>query len=735
MARNKETNVIILDVGSTMSPGGNTTPLEGAVSAVNLFVQQKMLFKPKDEVGVVLFGTEETDNPLEDHGYENISVLRDIGTPDLDLLRDIEAIAPNKASGDFIDALIVGMDMLINYPNKAKKPINRIYLVTNAAGEVNKDELKVVLEQFKKLETALFVFGVDFDRLTEEEEDLLEEGGQLSVDQKLREGKSRKKLENELLLYKMAVDVGGRVLPVKDAVETMSLFRSRAVMPTSLFSGYFEISPHLKVKIKSHTKCRTAAFPTMKKISRVAQESADPGTTAVSMERSYHPINELEKELEKDELEKGYKYGKSLIPFSNIDVDVLKYTADRCLILIGMTSEDLVPRHHYMANTEAVVADAADPQAGVAISALVRAMKETKSVAIVRYAKRKDSVQLGVLTPQVKDDQEFFYYHKLPFAEDIRQYQFPPLDPTRAKQSAVPSPEQVQAAEELINSLDLSCAGEDEYGDTTEVLKPKHTYNPVLQHFYQTVQARALKPGAPIPKLDPKIEAYVNPDEALLKKAKAELDAFQAAFPLQRVETEEKSQRRYWSDAVATTGDINLNSYVQDAKKRKVGEEGEAISVEAIVAGGTSDVGPINPVKDFDEMLARRDVDLVDKAVEQMQERILQLVADSIRDQLYEKAVDCLKALRTGCVREEEADAFNAFLRKLRASHEGKRRDAFWQLVVTAGLTLIHEEECEDSPVTKAEADEFLTAPSQEVEDSVMEEAGTEVDDLFDMVE
>ena len=58
MARNKETNVIILDVGTTMSPGGNTTPLEGAISAVNLFVQQKMLFKPKDEVGVVLFGTE-----------------------------------------------------------------------------------------------------------------------------------------------------------------------------------------------------------------------------------------------------------------------------------------------------------------------------------------------------------------------------------------------------------------------------------------------------------------------------------------------------------------------------------------------------------------------------------------------------------------------------------------------------------------------------------------------------
>ncbi len=48
-------------------------------------------------------------------------------------------------------------------------------------------------------------------------------------------------------------------------------------------------------------------------------------------------------------------------------------------------------------------------------------------------------------------------------------------------------------------------------------------------------------------------------------------------------------------------------------------------------------------------MLSRRDVDLVEKAIQQMQDRINQLVNDSIRSQLYPKAIECLCALHNGC--------------------------------------------------------------------------------------
>lgn len=49
-------------------------------------------------------------------------------------------------------------------------------------------------------------------------------------------------------------------------------------------------------------------------------------------------------------------------------------------------------------------------------------------------------------------------------------------------------------------------------------------------------------------------------------------------------------------------------------------------------------------------MLNRRDVDLVEKALDGMKKRILQLINDSILTQLYHKALDCLRALREGCI-------------------------------------------------------------------------------------
>ena len=104
-------------------------------------------------------------------------------------------------------------------------------------------------------------------------------------------------------------------------------------------------------------------------------------------------------------------------------------------------------------------------------------------------------------------------------------------------------------------------------------------------------------------------------------------------------------------------------------------------------------------------MIARRDVDLVDKAIEQLKDRIIQILNDSVKDQLYPKALGCIKVLRLGCVQEEEPAAFNTFLRLLRSMHEGKRHNSFWELLLSAGISLIHEEECEESDVSKEESE------------------------------
>lgn len=78
-------------------------------------------------------------------------------------------------------------------------------------------------------------------------------------------------------------------------------------------------------------------------------------------------------------------------------------------------------------------------------------------------------------------------------------------------------------------------------------------------------------------------------------------------------------------------------------------------------------VGTIDPVADFQAIIARRDVDLVSSAVSQLSDRIKTLVASSAGSSLFPKAAACLRVLREACIVQDEVVAFNLFLRDFKA--------------------------------------------------------------------
>lgn len=57
-----------------------------------------------------------------------------------------------------------------------------------------------------------------------------------------------------------------------------------------------------------------------------------------------------------------------------------------------------------------------------------------------------------------------------------------------------------------------------------------------------------------------------------------------------------------------------------------------------------------------------------------------------------------------GCVREEESEHFNEFLKEMRSCYEGKRRDDFYQMLVQKEVTLISYDESVDSSVSPDDA-------------------------------
>ncbi|KAK3411975.1 hypothetical protein EUGRSUZ_I00725 [Eucalyptus grandis] len=82
----------------------------------------------------------------------------------------------------------------------------------------------------------------------------------------------------------------------------------------------------------------------------------------------------------------------------------------------------------------------------------------------------------GVLTPNVSDNDHMpysFYFNILPFAEDVREFQFPSFSNLPA--SLLPDEEQQEAANNFVKMLDLAPS------DRKEMLQPDFTPNPALE--------------------------------------------------------------------------------------------------------------------------------------------------------------------------------------------------------------------------------------------------------------
>ena len=78
-----------------------------------------------------------------------------------------------------------------------------------------------------------------------------------------------------------------------------------------------------------------------------------------------------------------------------------------------------------------------------------------------------------------------------------------------------------------------------------------------------------------------------------------------------------------------------------------------------------------------------------------MQTLIERFVKNSLKGDLYDKAIECLRALREACVKEDEAQKFNTFMHKRVKQVLGKESTYgdFFKRVVQSGLTLITKHE------------------------------------------
>lgn len=710
---------------SSSAPGEESS-LEQAKKVVTKFLQRQVFAESKDEVAVVLFGTDGTKNELASRDqYQNITVHRSLMLPDFDLLEDIQnRIQLGSQQADFLDAIIVCMDLLQKETLGKKFEKRHIELFTDLSSPVSEDQLEIIIANLKKTGISLqffLPFPVDgADGHGDTSASIYSQLHRNSFPRKRLTAQQKEGVDVVKKLMHTLDEEGGleEIYTFRESLERLAMFKKIERRPAA-WSCQLTIGSNLSIRIvayKALTEEKVKKTWTVVDAKTLRKED-------VQRETVYCLNDDDETEVQKDDTIQGFRYGSDIVPFSKEDEEQMKYkTEAKCFSVLGFSRSSQIQRHCYMGNQVLKVFAAKDDEnAAVAFSALVQALDELNVVAIVRYAyDRRCNPQIGVAFPCIKDTYECLFYVQLPYMEDVRQYMFSSL---KNNKKCTPTADQLSAIDSLIDSMNL--VYEDHNGETFEDLfKPSKIPNPHFQRLYQCLQHKAFHPNEPLPPIEQHLLEMLEVPCVVKERCKAPLEKVKALFPLKDAgkKKEEKTAQDIFKD----------DEDGPNAKRRKIEDEEDSFSIMKLAEGNVTSVGSVNPAEDFQILVRQKNADFKDVS-QQLINRIDQFL-ENRSSQYYMKGINCIRVFRGEAIKLSKVQCFNDFLQALKSKVEDKALADFWEIVVQDRISLITKDEAEGSSVTSEEAEKFLTPKEKKNETLPATDEGGDVDDLLDMM-
>ena len=695
----KEGIFVILDVGKSMKTkyqDTEETRLNFGIESIRQLIRTKLLFNVKrDQIGIILMGREGEE-------AENINIHSQLDFPNIEMLEQLNSIeAEDDAdNGDIFLCLDFAIDEFIEKYGK-KKFAKKIFLITDgeAVSKFSKNKIEELAERMNEHEVKVNIICVGFNEELDKEDEDEPNGKEEEKDKKEKEEEDKsnesenQKKTKELLKILQSNTDNVKLFTATTANDIYHQFKKKKINPVAKFRGPFIISPNLSLDVMVYSKTSPSMIPSLKRYSKVAEFSDEPGTCEVQNERIYYVNDDPDKKaVEKELITKAYYYGSSLVPISQTDEIRLKNEEPKCLKVIGFTDSFRVPRHFFMSGVDIVVPNPTSEEDIIGTTALVKEMLKMNKVIIARYVPRNNSQpKLVVLTPHMSKRGPMFYLNILPTVEEIRDFQFDSLPEASKKQE--------EFMGHFIDSLDLEQDGEEE-------IKPTETYNPMLQYFYKCLEHKALEPDEnkknELPKIDEESIKYMIPNKKLFENNKY-VTFLPKVFPIvEKDKIEDKKKRVFWKDVIT-------NEFEDRLTQQRIEEKLNAKKPES-----KKTISAITPIEDFREMIDNKNEDLAARAMELMSDMIFKLIRESFKGSYFIKAIDCIKAFRDAANDEDEVDLFNNFLNELKEKFPKEQYMEFWILFCDNKITLISEKENERSKYTEKQCDEWLEEISKQ---------------------
>ncbi|GJC86472.1 ATP-dependent DNA helicase II subunit 2 [Colletotrichum liriopes] len=748
----KEASVYIVDLGSSMADchNGRAEPdLDWSMRYVWDKISTTVAASRKTwTVGVIGLKTDETRNAMQDEGgYENISVLQELGPMTMTSLRELkEVVKPSGTeTGDAVSAVVLAVDMIETFTKKLKYK-RRVYLITDGLAPIDGDDVDSIAKKINHDGIELIVLGVDFD----DAEYGFKEEDKPSI---------KKKNEGLLRDFVSKCD-NGQFATIAEAIDELDTPRLKPVKPYKTYDGPLTLGladppPELKIpptpvviNVERYFKTKQAKPPTASTVvvSAEGQGAASQSTqtleggsmegvestsgfAAVKSARTYK-INDPDapggkRDVEFESLAKGYEYGRTAVAISESEWNVTKLETVKSFSIIGFIPCEKYEPFLNMGETCMTVGRKFDEKSQLALSSLIHALYELESYAVARLViKDKKDPVLVLLAPRIEPDMECLYDVPLPFAEDVRGYQFPPLDQVitvsgqkiTTNHRLLPGDELTDAMSDYVDSMDLGTFGADDEGNPSEYAAIDDTYNPIIHRINQAIRQRAVNPEGPIDPVPRYSSATPNHPRASSRsrnpKSKPSSQQHKSRKVTQRVLAPPSPSRR----PLPLTYTLPVSP--PKAKGKRKYESSKPLSgldIDALL--GTQPKRPKisaeNAIPEFKRALAvAEEVDAIRDAARQMGDIVARLVADSFGDANYARAAENLSVLRSGLVDLEEPGVYNDIIKGLKAkmlSGElgGDRREMWWK-IRTSRLGLIDQATSEVSDVTSEQANEVL---------------------------
>ncbi|KAL8959686.1 MAG: hypothetical protein Q9193_003490 [Seirophora villosa] len=731
----KEATVYIIDVGASMGKhrhGRDQSDLDFAMTYVwDKITSTARVFgfdpcdrfahrwygRPKCVVDQFIYGDQGTANELQgEESFENISVLQEISStflPELKQLRRKVGVS-NTYNGDAISAIIIAIQMITKHCKKLKYKRN-IVLVTDGRGllEEDPDSVSEITKKISEDAMELVITGVDFD---DPEYGFKEED------------KDPHKAENEQTFKTLVDRCHGVFGTLQQAVEELGIPRLKTTRPVPSYKGVLSLGDPNEydsaVCIDVERYPRTAIrrpLPASQYVQRLDQMDSSMQSTAtilpdgdidmpdvvandltnVKNSRTYQVLDEEapggKRDVSRDELAKGYEYGRTAVHINETDENVTKLETQAALEIIGFIPWANYDRYMSMTVSNTIIAQRTNSKAIMALSSVIHALFELESYAIARLVPKSDkSPLILLLAPLIEVDYECLLDVQIPFTEDVRSYKFPPLDRVVTISGKVikehrnlPSDSLTSAMSDYVDRMDLSTFGKDDEGYPSEYMPMTDTFSPVLHRIDQAVRWRAVNPTEPIPPPYEILTRYSQPAKDLVAQSKRRLETLMAAADVKKVPPKVQGRRRNRNEVKPLSG-LDVEALLGSNKKKT------RISAQ-------------NAIPDFRQMVNTTDsIDGIRDAAQQLGGVIEARIRESFGDIAYARSLEEIGVMREELIELEEPEMYNSFAkalkRKLLAEELGGNRKDFWWEFRKSKLGLIDQRTLDASTVPEEEA-------------------------------